>query len=139
MLIKLILVDSNHFIRYKSKITHCLDFQTLSEYILATVLDDDEKLFINEVPEVLIGVETFTSTSSFNELHYVPLLSTCLRALHVYVPYVSMCLELLHACVPSFFLNLCAYVVINIFSAYMPLCVDFPHGYVPKTTHFYPL
>ena len=104
-----------------------------------TVLDDDEKLLINEVPEVLIGVETFTSTSSFNELHYIPLLSMCLCALHVYVPYVSMCLKLLHAYVPSFFQNLRAYVLINIFSTYMPLCADFPHGYVPKTTHFYPL
>ena len=66
MLIKLIVVDSNHFIRYKYKITHCLDSQKLSEYILTIVLDDNEKLSINEVLEVLIGVGTFTSTSSFD-------------------------------------------------------------------------
>ena len=66
MLIKLIVVDSNHFIRYKYKITHCLDSQKLSEYILKIVLDDNEKLSINEVLEVLIGVGTFTSTSSFD-------------------------------------------------------------------------
>ena len=64
MLIKLIAVDSNHL--YKCKITHCLDSQTLSEYISTIVLDENEKLSINEVLEVLIGVETFTSTSSFD-------------------------------------------------------------------------
>ena len=53
-------------IRYKCKITHCLDSQTLSEYISTILLDDNEKLSINEVLEVLIGVGTFTSTSSFN-------------------------------------------------------------------------
>ena len=56
--IKLITVDSNHFIRYKFKITHCLDSQTLSEYISTIVLDENEKLSIIEVLEVLIGVET---------------------------------------------------------------------------------
>ena len=52
-------------IRYKCKITHCLDSQTLSEYVSTIFLDDNEKLSIDEVLEVLIGV-TFTSTSSFN-------------------------------------------------------------------------
>ena len=66
MLIKLIVVDSNHFIRYKCKITHCLGSQTLSEYISTIILDDNEKPSINEVLEVLIGVRTFTSTSSFD-------------------------------------------------------------------------
>ena len=66
MLIKLIAVDSNNFIRYMCKITHCLDSQTLSEYISTIVLDENEKLSINEVLEVLTGVETFTSTSSFD-------------------------------------------------------------------------
>ena len=65
MLIKLIAVDSHHFIRYKCKITHCLDSQTLSEYISTIVLDENEKLSINEMLEVLTGVETFTSTSIF--------------------------------------------------------------------------
>ena len=64
MLIKLIAVDSNHFIRYKCKITHCLDSQTLSEYISRIILDDNAKRSINEVLEVLIGVGTFSSTSS---------------------------------------------------------------------------
>ena len=66
MLIKLIAVDSNHFIRYKCKITHCLDSQTLSEHISTIVLDDNQKHSINEVLEVLIVVGTFTSTSSFD-------------------------------------------------------------------------
>ena len=57
MLIKLIVIDSNHFIKYKSKITRCLD----SEYILMIVPDDNEKLSIKQVLEVLIGVGTFTS------------------------------------------------------------------------------
>ena len=43
MLIKLILVNSYHFIRYKCKITHCLDSQT-SEYLSTIVLNDNEKL-----------------------------------------------------------------------------------------------
>ena len=30
------------------------------------MIDDNQKLSINEVPEVLIGVGTFSSTSSFN-------------------------------------------------------------------------
>ena len=64
MLIKLIAVDSCHFIRYKCKITHCPDSQTLSEYISTIVLDDNEKLLINVVLDVLIGAGTFTSTSS---------------------------------------------------------------------------
>ena len=66
MLIKLIEVDSYHFTRYKCKITHCLDSQTLSEYISTIVLDDNEKISINGVLDVLMGVGTFTSTSSFN-------------------------------------------------------------------------
>ena len=45
---------------------HCLDSQTLSEYISMIALDDNEKLLINEVLEVLIDVGTFTSTSSVN-------------------------------------------------------------------------
>ena len=66
MLIKLIAVDSSHFIRYKCKITHCLDSQTLSEYISTIVLGDNEKLSINKRLEVLTGVGTFTSTSCFD-------------------------------------------------------------------------
>ena len=44
---------------------HCLHSQTC-EYISKFVFDDNEKLLINEVLEVLIGVRTFTSTSSFD-------------------------------------------------------------------------
>ena len=66
MLIKLIVVDSSHFIRFECKITHCLDSQTLSEYISTIVLDDNEKHLVSEVPGVLIGVGTFTSTRSFD-------------------------------------------------------------------------
>ena len=62
MLIKLIVVDSHHFIRYKCKITRCLD----PEFISTVVLDDNEKLSIKKVLEVLISVGTFTSTSSFD-------------------------------------------------------------------------
>ena len=47
---------------------HWLDSQTLSEYISMIVLDDNEKLLIIEVIEVLISVGTFNSTSSFNML-----------------------------------------------------------------------
>ena len=65
MLIKLIAVDSYHFMRYKCKITHCPGSQTLSEYISTIVLDDNEKLSINEVLDVLIVAGIFTSTSSF--------------------------------------------------------------------------
>ena len=52
MHIKLIPVDSNHFIRYKCNITHCLDSQTLSEYIY-------QRLFLL----MKNGVGTFTSTN----------------------------------------------------------------------------
>ena len=62
MLIKLIAVDSDDFVRFKCNVMHCLDSQTLSEYISATVLDN-EKFWIHEVPEVLTGVGTFTSTN----------------------------------------------------------------------------
>ena len=59
MLTNLIVVNSNHFIRYKCKI----------------VLDGNEKLLINEMQwnEVLIGVGTFTSASSLDtqSLHFV--------------------------------------------------------------------
>ena len=43
-----------------------LDFQTLSEYILAIVLDDNENLSFNEVLEVLIAIGTFLSRSSLD-------------------------------------------------------------------------
>ena len=45
---------------------HFLDSQTLSEYISTIALDENEKLSINEVLEVLITVRTFSSTSSFD-------------------------------------------------------------------------
>ena len=66
MLIKLIVANSNYFTGYKCKITLCLDPQTLFEYIPTIVLDDNEKLLINEVLEVLTDVETFTSKNKFD-------------------------------------------------------------------------
>ena len=39
----------------------------LFEYISTIVLDDNEKLLINEIAAVLIGAGTFTSISSFNK------------------------------------------------------------------------
>ena len=45
---------------------HCLNPQT-SEYISIIILDDNENFSIVEVPKVLIGVGTFTSTSSCDE------------------------------------------------------------------------
>ena len=45
---------------------HCLDSQTLSEYISVIPFVDNEKLLINEVLEVLIGVGTLTSIRSFS-------------------------------------------------------------------------
>ena len=67
MLIKLIVVNSNHFIRYKCKTTSRLSSTTrLSNIWIYITIDDNEKLYINEVLEVLIGVGTFSSTSSFD-------------------------------------------------------------------------
>ena len=73
---------------------HCLNPQTLSEYISIIILDDNENFSIVEVPKVLIGVVTFTSTSSYDE--FAKLSAFCahvpmfLRALNAYEPYVSM-------------------------------------------------
>ena len=68
MLIKLTVVNSNHFIRYKCKTTSRLSNITrLSKIIwIYITIDDNEKLSINELLEVLIGVGTFSSTSSFD-------------------------------------------------------------------------
>ena len=76
MIIKLIATNFYHFIRYKCKIKHWLDCQ-ISEYISTIVLNDNEKLSVSEVPEVLIGVGTFTSTSSFDpqSLQFVTMLA----------------------------------------------------------------
>ena len=62
MLIQLIAVDCNHFVRYKCKITHSLDYQTLSKYISMIVLGN-EKHSIIEVLVVLTEVGTFTNTN----------------------------------------------------------------------------
>ena len=68
MLIKSIVVNSNHFIRYKSKTTSRLSsITTLSNIIwIYITIDDNEKLSINELLEALIGIGTFSSTSSFD-------------------------------------------------------------------------
>ena len=73
---------------------HCLNPQTLSECISIIILDDNENFSIVEVPKVLIGVGTFTSTSSCDE--FAKLSAFCahvpmfLCALNAYEPYVSM-------------------------------------------------
>ena len=66
--IKLIAVNSNHFMRRKCNTTSRLSNITrLSNIIwIYITIDDNEKLWINEVLEVLIGVGTFSSTSSFD-------------------------------------------------------------------------
>ena len=43
-----------------------LDSQTLSEYISTIVLDDNKKILVNKVLELLISDGTLTSTSNFN-------------------------------------------------------------------------
>ena len=60
MLIKLIAVDSSHFIRYKCKITQHI----------STIVLDNEKLSINEVLEVLIGVGLLTSANKLSPICY---------------------------------------------------------------------
>ena len=54
LLIKLIVSHSNQFLRYKCKITHCLDSQTLSKHISTIVLNDNKKHSISEVLQFLI-------------------------------------------------------------------------------------
>ena len=67
MLLKLIVVNSQRVVRYKSKITNCSADLTLSEYIATITLDDGNKISINEVLEVLIGAGSFTNTSCFEK------------------------------------------------------------------------
>ena len=67
MLLKLIVVNSQHVVRYKSKITNCSSDLTLSEYIATITLDDGNKISINEVLEVLIGAGSFTNMSCFEK------------------------------------------------------------------------
>ena len=68
MLIKLIVVSSNHLIRYKCKTTsRNSNITRLSNIIwIYITIVDNEKLSINEVIEVIIGVGTFSSKSSFD-------------------------------------------------------------------------
>ena len=63
------------------------------------------------MPEVLIGVGTFTSTSIFDEF----------AKLHAFCANLSMCLKLLGAYVPSFFMFI---------HAYMPIYFLCLHAYV---------
>ena len=67
MLLKLIVVNSQHVVRYKSKITNCSSDLTLSEYIATITLDDGNKISINEVLEVLVGAGSFTNMSCFEK------------------------------------------------------------------------
>ena len=50
---------------------HWSDSQTLSEYISRNVFDDNEKLSISEVLDVLISAGTFTSKSSFGTQRFL--------------------------------------------------------------------
>ena len=59
---KPVVEETKMLIKYKCKIMHYL-----FEYISKIVLDDNEKLLINEIAAVLIGAGTFTSISSFNK------------------------------------------------------------------------
>ena len=67
MLLKLIVVNSQRVVRYKSKITNCSADLTLSEYIATITLDDGNKILINEVLEVLVGAGSFTNMSCFEK------------------------------------------------------------------------
>ena len=67
MLLKLIVVNSQHVVRYKSKITNCSADSTLSEYIATITLDDGNKNSIDEALEVLIGAGSFTNMSCFDK------------------------------------------------------------------------
>ena len=70
MLLKLIVVNSQHVVRYKSKITHCSADSTLSEYLATVTLDDGNKNSIDEALEVLIGAGTFTNMSCFDKQNF---------------------------------------------------------------------
>ena len=61
------IVNSQHVVRYKSKITHCPVDSILSEYIATITLDDVKKSSIDEVLEVLIGVGSFTNMGCFDK------------------------------------------------------------------------
>ena len=65
MLLKLIVVNSQHVITYKSKITHCSADSMLSEYIATITLDDGKKNSVDEVLEVLIGCWIFQQHELF--------------------------------------------------------------------------
>ena len=67
MLLKLIVVNSQHVVRYKSKITHCSADSTLSEYIAIITLDDGKKNSIDEALGVLTGAGSFTNMSCFDK------------------------------------------------------------------------
>ena len=67
MLTKLILVNSNHLQVYNHALSRLSKITRLSNIIwIYITIDDNEKLSINEVLEALIGVGTFSSTSSFD-------------------------------------------------------------------------
>ena len=55
MLLKLIVVTSNHLIRYKNRITHCDEVNSISEFIAQVKLDDGNILDANEVIELYAG------------------------------------------------------------------------------------
>ena len=67
MLLKLIVVNSQHVERCKSKITHCSADSTFSEYVATITLDDGNKNSIDEVLEVCTGAGSFINMSCFDK------------------------------------------------------------------------
>ena len=67
MLLKLIVVNSQHLVKYQSKNTNCSTDSMLSEYIATITIDDGKKNSIDEVLEVLIGARSFTNMSCFDK------------------------------------------------------------------------
>ena len=67
VLLKLIVVNLQHIIRCKSKISNCSTDSLLSEYIATITLDDGKKNSTDKVLKVLIGAASFTNMSCFDK------------------------------------------------------------------------
>ena len=69
MLLKLNIVNTKHFVRYKTKMTFYEGSKTLAEYIDSIILDDEQKINVQEIVEVLVGV-SFTDTTCFDKASF---------------------------------------------------------------------
>ena len=69
MLLKLNIVNTKHFVRYKTKMTFCEGSKTLAEYIDSIILDDGQKINVQEIVEVLVGV-SFTDMTCFDKASF---------------------------------------------------------------------